>query len=59
MRMIEISDECNKLISSEVQIEERGGEKQYKSSDGSWLLLEKPEQADDWDPRDFFKLYCF
>ena len=38
--MNKISDECNKQKSSEVHIEDRGGEKHYKSSDGTWLLLQ-------------------
>ena len=54
--MNKISDECNKRKSSEVHIEDRGGEKHYKSSDGMWLLLQGPKKADDWDPQDFLTL---
>ena len=51
-----ISDECNKWKSSEVHIEDQGGEKRYKSSYGTWLLLQRPKKADNWDPQDFLTL---
>ena len=56
MQINKISDEHNKGKSSEVQIEDRGGEKHYKSSNGSWLLLQGPKKVDDWDPQDFLTL---
>ena len=54
--MNKISDERNKQKSSEVHIEDWGGEKHYKSNDGTWLLLQGPKKADDWDPQDFLTL---
>ena len=54
--MNKISDERNKRKSSEVHIEDRGGEKYYKSSDGTWFLLQGAKKADDWDPQDFLTL---